>query len=86
METNITASRDNISINIITERQAKCIGHVLRRNRLLRDITEGKISGKTASVKSRQKTFDWMTDKENRKRKKGQWREKWREWCAEPAL
>jgi len=48
-------------IKTIRERQAIWIGHVLRGDTLIKDISEGRIKGR-----SRCRTLDWMKKKEKR--------------------
>jgi len=78
-------------INLIKERQAKWIGHVMISDTLLKDILEGKTKGKKQSGRPRQKTLDWMMERDNghtyqELKEMAQCQETWRRWCLEPAL
>jgi len=50
-------------INHLSERQAEWIGHVMRGDRLLIDILEGRIKGKKQIGRPRCKTLDWMMNR-----------------------
>ena len=51
-------------ISTIQNRQCNYIGHVLRRDSLLRDIIEGRMQGSKGKAGTRTMLLDWMTDKD----------------------
>jgi len=57
----------NISHTRTNQKQREWIGHVRRRDPLLRYIIEGRIPGKRPTGTSHQKTLHWMADKVNGK-------------------
>src|SRR6218665_2074133 len=73
-------------IGIIRSRQGNWLGHIMRRNSLLRTIIEGRIEGKKKRGRPRMMLLDWMLkeDYSKLKEKTGDHGE-WRHWTYQPA-
>ncbi len=74
----------------LRKRQKNWIGHVMRNDNTLRNVTEGKINGKKSRGRPRMKMLDWMMDtskttgRYRELKKMAQDRLKWRKWCKGP--
>jgi len=51
-------------INLIKERQAGWIGHVVRGGALLKDILEGGTEGEKQGGRPGRRTLDWMVERD----------------------
>jgi len=75
-------------VSTIRRRQKIWIGHVLRRDSLLRTVLEGRMKGKKVPGRPRTMMLDWMKNKDRGYKKvkeKAKNREEWYHWNPGPA-